>query len=333
MMILMKNRTSKITKIVIIIIALLFVIFGVVVFLKRQWILDFFRGIDYQPSSEMAKIRDSLELTDAGDFLFKASRPVLSERELFNEKCRTDSDADVAVLGCYVEQVIFVYDIREEELDGIRELTAAHELLHAVYARMSDEEKKTYLPLLLEIYNKNKDVLEEDVGHYAESQKNEELFVRSGTEIRDLPSALEKKYAETFKDRKRIVSYYESYIAVFRKIEDEMEELKNRMTQLDTEIDSKSTAYESSVTQLNADIISFNSCAEVIGCFSSEAEFNSRRAQLVNSGDELSALYDEIGRMIEEYNQLVDQYNNDLLYGQKLQQIINSNQKPNAPEE
>ena len=110
----------------------------IVLVLQRDRVYDYYRGITYKPSAEMVKIRDSLDLTSEGEFIFNASQPALSERDEFNQNCRP-TDAETAILGCYVMENIYVYNIEDEQLKGIKELTAAHELLHAVYARMSDE--------------------------------------------------------------------------------------------------------------------------------------------------------------------------------------------------
>ena len=60
---------------------------AVAVVLNRQRIYDFFRGISYKPTTEMVGIREKLNLTDEGVFLFNASRPELNVRDEFNEKC------------------------------------------------------------------------------------------------------------------------------------------------------------------------------------------------------------------------------------------------------
>ena len=69
------------------------------VLLNQQWITDFVRGMGYQPSGQMGRIMDSLDLTGRGEFLFKASRPELSSQDEFNAICRTAMDEEMAVLG------------------------------------------------------------------------------------------------------------------------------------------------------------------------------------------------------------------------------------------
>lgn len=302
---------------------------AVAVVLNRQWIYDFYRGAIYQPASEMAAIRDSLSLTDRGTFLFNAAQPALNSQDEFNSNCRSGEDEMVAVLGCYREGNIYIYDIRAEELEGIRELTAAHELLHAVYARMSEQEKADLAPELEKVYENNKEILESDLATYDENERAEELYVRAGTEVKNLPDKLEKHYAQIFKDQNLVVDFYDSYIAEFREIEAELDDLAAEMEELSIAIENKTAEYEKRVGQLNADIVSFNSCAAVAGCFKGQDEFNTRRNTLIRTQEDLAELYEGINGLIEQYNAKVEIYNADVLRSEELNQIINSSSKPN----
>ena len=231
---------------------------AVAVVLNRQWIYDFWRGKTYAASAEMFKIRTSLDLTGQGEFLFDASQPELSTREDFNEQCRRE-DEEIAILGCYTEGNIYVYNITDAELDGIREVTAAHELLHAVFARMSDSEKATLRPYLDQVYKDNELILSEDLENYDAAEEFEELYVRAGTEVKSLPAILEDHYAKIFKNQDLVVDYYEKYNVVFRELEAELNNLMDEMESLAGQIEQKTTEYEDRIERLNASIISFNS--------------------------------------------------------------------------
>ena len=112
----------------------------VAIWLNFGVIKDVLVGMGYRPTSEMVEIREALKLTGTGARIFNASLPVLQEKQEFNQNCR-EVENESAILGCYRDDRIFVYNIVDEELPGIRELTSAHELLHAVYDRMSNEDK------------------------------------------------------------------------------------------------------------------------------------------------------------------------------------------------
>ena len=294
------------------------------VLLNRNKLYDGFRGMTYRPSEEMSKIRSALKLTERGEFLFNASQPKLSDQEEFNDYCRSDSDSDVAVLGCYTENNIYVYDIDDSELDGILELTTAHELLHAVWSRMSEGQQKELETDLEKVFEENQEILGKEIDTYALNEKQEEMFVRIGTEIKDLPESLEEYYATIFNDQDAIVDFYNHYITVFNELESEMKNLKTEIDSIQGTIDEKTLDYEARVKTLNEKISRFNSCAETIGCFTSEAEFSIERNALMAEQSALTEVYNELNELVNEYNTKVEAYNADVTYSKKLESMVNS---------
>ena len=262
-------------------------------------------------TSRYLEIRDELGLTEYGGFLFNASMPVLSDRDEFNEKCRFERDEEDAVLGCYLDKDIYIYDITDARLDGVRECTTAHELLHAVWKRMGEDERNSYAELLAEVYEKNKDFLEEELSIYDNNERREELYVRAGTEVKNLPKELENHFAKVFKDQDKVVGYYDKYITVFRNLQAELDSLKSEMEEIKLQIEAKEAEYTQAAEQLNADI----------------AEFNRSRNVLISRQEALDELYDEIDALANEYNARVDKYNEDVVSSNKLNQIMNSASK------
>ena len=297
------------------------------VVLNREWVYDYYRGMTYTPSNEMDKMKKSLSLTERGEFLFNASQPELEEREEFNDVCRAKM-TETAVLGCYTAGNIYVYNIADAELNGIRELTTAHELLHAVWARMSEEEKGELSSALKEALDANQGAFADELEVYDTNERQEELYVRAGTEIKKLPKVLEEHYATIFRDQDKIVDYYDSYIAVFRKLEAGMNNLKNEMAGIESDLNNKTSTYETGMSQLNAKIADFNSCAQTEGCFGSEVEFYSARTALLAEKESLDRMYAEINGLVDVYNAKVEQYNADVVRGEELNQKINSSAKP-----
>lgn len=300
----------------------------VTVILNQQWINDYLRGFGYEPEGKMGRIMEDLGLTERGEFLFKAARPELSSQDEFNATCRTVIDEEMAVLGCYTNDNIYVYNIESTELDGIRELTTAHELLHAVWARMSLAERSALSDELSQVLKVNQNILGEELEAYDNEQKQEELFVRAGTEVANLPAELEKVYGEVFRDQDKVVRFYDKYIGVFREMEREMDELMTQMEGIQAEIDSLSGDYEQRVNTLDSEIDSFNACAETAGCFGSEGEFYGRRAVLVGEQEALEKIYNQINGLVNQYNELVEKYNADVTRTEKLNRVMNSNSRP-----
>lgn len=300
--------------------------------INKDWFYDYYRGLTYKPSAEMVDIRSKLQLTGEGEFLFNASQPVLSDRDEFNTVCRPDANTEIAVLGCYTEGDIFIYNITESELAGIRELTTAHELLHAVWARMSEKEQEGLGAALDQVLNENKELLKEELDTYDKTNRQEELYVRSGTEIKKLPEALETHFAKYFKNQDLVVSYYQKYIKVFKEIEEEMDKIKSETEELGRQINAKIADYEKRWASLEAAVDDFNSCARVAGCFVSESAFHARRAVLVATQNELSAMVDEINAMVNDYNAKIEIYNKDVTRTEQLNNTINSFSKPEVIE-
>ncbi len=296
-------------------------------FLNRDYLLDYFRAMNYEPSSEMAEIRDKIDLTEHGEFIFNVSRPVLDSQNDFNNHCITVA-SETAVLGCYTNKTIYIYNIESAELEGIREVTAAHELLHAVYARMDDAKKAELLASLKQVYKENMDVLQDDLDLYADVEREEEIYVRVGTELADLPDDLEKHYAEIFKDQDKIAAYYNKYSSVFKDLKAELETLTAEMEDLSEQIEAKKVLYETRAGVLSSEIAEFNDCATRAGCFASETEYSNRRAELVGEQESLNGIYNEITNLVNEYNIRVEAYNADILRNKELNTMINSNQKP-----
>ena len=298
-------------------------VIAIVVAWRWEWIYDWYRGIIYQPSAEMATIRTKLKLTGQGEFIFNAAQPELNDAADFNENCRQD-ETEVAVLGCYTLGNIYVYDIKDTRLDGIRELTAAHELLHVFWAKMDNGERERLQPILNQVYKNNLIILKDDIETYAESERLEEIFVRAGTEIKELPVELEEIYARVFENQDAVVDFYDNYSAVFREMKTRLENLADELESLKSQIDEKIHEYEVGVANLEKDIINFNSCAETVGCFQSNAEFYAQRNALIACESALNVLNDEVNVLIDNYNDKVNEYNSNALESRRLQNIINS---------
>ncbi|HEY0965118.1 MAG TPA: hypothetical protein VGE13_01420, partial [Candidatus Saccharimonadales bacterium] len=110
-------------------------------FWQKQMIIDYVLATQYVASSEVASIRSDLKLTGRGTLLFNASRPELQASDDFNTSCQQQKETNNPILGCYVVQRIFIFNVENEKLEGIEETTAAHELLHAAYERMGEGER------------------------------------------------------------------------------------------------------------------------------------------------------------------------------------------------
>ena len=317
-------KKSKIGTIILAIFTVLIVGLTVFVCFNYHLAKDFVRSFSYDPTPEVATLENNLSLTTRGDLVFRASTPYLESKGAFNEHCSAYNPG-VSVLGCYNNDVIYIYDIESEELGGVIESTASHELLHAVWARYSDSKKSQLAPLIEAAYAENKDSLSV-IEEYDDSSRLDEIFVRVGTEISDISSELEAVYAEFFTDRTKIVSYYEKYHGVFDELSKRIKTLSKEIEQLGKSIEQKTVDYTTRSEALSTAVNEFNTCADTIGCFSSY-DFITRRSELVAEQTALHNLYDEINAEVKAYNDKIAEYNQNALKTDYYNNMINSNIK------
>lgn len=297
-------------------IALIVLLFGIAlgVALNRQRIVDQVAVWQYEPSGTIAQLADVTAMTAESRFYFYASRPVLEATSKFNEECKRREE-NSAILGCYSAGKIFIYDVQDERLAGVKEVTAAHEMLHAAYARLDDGEKSRINQLLDAEYKKKlqtDDVaFRERMEYYARTEPGErdnELHSIFATELEELPDELEQYFARYFTDRKVVVALHAAYSDKFDELRDGSEELKVQLDTLAAEIDSQTGEYNNAIRVLNDDIEHFNRRAES-GEFASQAEFSAARALLVNRVDEQSQRRRMIDTKVADYEAKRTEYN------------------------
>lgn len=283
---------------------------AVLLLLNRQAILDQISVWQYKPSSDIAQIVPAAGMNAGGEYYFYVSHPSIEDASEFNKKC-SRRETGTAILGCYNGQNIFIYNVTDPRLNGIKEVTAAHEMLHAAYARLGDADKKMVNDLLEKEYEKlkNNKLFADRMAFYDRTEPGErdnELHSIIGTEISPISSELETYYKKYFSDRSKTVALHEKYAAVFNDLQKRGEQISTRLTELATSIERDSAQYNTDVAQLNRDISSFNSKANA-GDFASGAEFNAERSQLVTRANQLDATRQAINSSIAEYNNLRDE--------------------------
>lgn len=283
------------------------VILVAVAFFYRQMIIDTVRYITYKPSDDIASIAGQTTMTDEGKFYFYASRPEVSGRSTFNTECQR-MEADSPVLGCYTYQQIFIFDITDEKLDGIEQVTAAHELLHAVYERMSESEKESIAAILTKDYERLKDKeLIERMKYYSKNEPGEEeneLFSILGTEFKDIDTRLESIYSKYFEDRLAVVALHDKSQAVFNSLNNRAQAIASQLNKLVDKINENTEYYNVSSAALEVKITKFNSRAAASGGFQTQAEFDTERANLLAEVEALKAKRAMINKDLATYEKL-----------------------------
>ena len=274
---------------------------------NKQFVLDQVSAWQYKPSSEVVAFADRTTMTDLGRVYFYASRPAVEESQDIKTDC-SKQEQNTAILGCYDGRNIYVYNVTNAQLDGIREVTAAHEMLHAAYDRMSKTERAQVDTLVEAEYVKLQDDKDfaERMAFYARTEPGErdnELHSVIGTEVSNLSPELEAHYKKYFADRAKIVSLHERYASVFTSLQTKSNELSDQLTALGNDIEASTAAYNNNVGRLNKDIAAFNNRANS-GEFSDQQSFQAERTQLQRRAVQLDAQRRDINDKVAQYNNL-----------------------------
>lgn len=290
-----------------IVVVLIFIAATLFLVVNRQSVIDHIAVWQYKPSAEIATFVNRADLSEAGKFLFYASQPSLEGTQVFNAKC-SRIERTTAVLGCYDGRIIYVYDVPNPTLDGIREVTAAHEMLHAAYLRLSDGDLKRVNTLVEAEYEKlrNNADFAERMAFYARTEPGErdnELHSIIGTEVASVSPELESYYKTYFDDRSKVVALHTHYASIFASLQARSDELSSQMTILADAVELESKGYNSDVNQLNKDIATFNARAKS-GTFSSQAQFNSERSDLITRSSALEIRRAAINDKRTQYDKL-----------------------------
>lgn len=299
-------------------------------YLFRQDLSDWYRLRQYQPPAEIVALADQISLTDDGRRIFYTTHPDITGKDEFNTNCRQGAASEYSiVLGCYVSNGglygdMYLYDIDDERLSGVVQVTAGHEMLHAAYDRLSDKERERVDALLLQTYqNLPEGRIRDTIAQYEANDPAavpSELHSILGTELRDLPPELEEYYSQYFADRLVVVAFSEQYEAEFTRRTNQVAEFDARLASLKTDIEANQAAIDarnSDLEQARAQLDAFEASGDAAGFNALVGSFNAQVAAY-------NALVAETRTQIETYNSLVEERNNLALEVAELTKAIDS---------
>ena len=299
--------------------------------LNRQYVVDQLTVWQYKPSTEMASFADKSGMNDTGKFYFYASQPSLQDAAVFNEKCGS-TERTTAILGCYNGQYIYIYNVTDAKLDGIRETTATHEMLHAAYVRLNDTDRQKLNALLEAEYAKLKDdkKFAERMAFYERTEpgeRNNELHSIIATEVADVSPELETYYKQYFADRGMVVRLYTKYASVFAALQSEADELSAQLTKLADKIEAATNSYNTDTAKFNSDVTVFKQNVES-GKFQTQSALDAGRNALLARADDLDARRNAINSDADTYNSLRAQLQKVASQSEALNRSIDSSLSP-----
>lgn len=257
----------------------------------------------YTMSSEIQQIADRIGFTDEGLAIFVDTRPELLDSAAFLQLCGDDAgdsaDAEQAAVGCYLgggvaNGRIAVFRPTDDRLADQRVVTAAHELLHAAYARLTTEERAALDPLLEERWSlvaaddPIRASLASSVGSESGNRATEQ-FAYLGTTVADAFSPqLETFYARYFADRVAVVAAHIADQAVRQLIEADYRASADALHSLDQANANEAAQLKADRGQLDADRTRFD---QLVTSYNARPAEERSRLYAVNDDGSFGKLY------------------------------------------
>jgi len=310
---------GKFRKYLLISVSLLTIVGSSLAVAKKQDITDWLILRNYTPTGEIASLSERTAMSPLGQKLFYRYDPQLLNKEGFNSKCTVEEQT--IVLGCYDGIGIFLYDVKDIQLAGVEEVTSAHEMLHAAYARLSAKEKQRVDKLVdavvkAGVSNRISKLIESYRTREPENLANE-MHSIVGTELRVLSNELEVYYSQYFLNRERVVEYSENYEAVFTGLQTKVEQIDADLLLRKSEIDALEASLETQASELQTWETRLNGYK----ASNQIAQYNSEVGEFNRGINAYNASLAKARKLTAEYNQKVVE-RNDLAHQQN--QLIKS---------
>jgi hypothetical protein len=318
-----QSRASYLTLVI------LFALIGIVWFL-RQDISDWFKLQSYTPNAEISALTKADTMTPYATKVFYVNHPRIDNKTAFSKSCNNRTEQTI-VLGCYHggQNGIYLLNVDDQRLDGVEEVTAAHEMLHAAYERLDSKERQRIDTALQDFYDTTLEDqrVRETVDSYRKTEPNDlvnEMHSIFATEVLNLPSELENYYRQYFTNRSAVVSYATDYANEFTSRRQQVSEYDARLAEQKKEIDSLTAQLAVEGQELAAK----RSQLDAARSRGDTATYN----QLVPSYNAAVRSYNNnIARarnLINDYNRMVEERNKIALEVQALARAISGDTLP-----
>lgn len=301
-----------------------------IIYYNAQALTDWWQLRDYTPPTAIANLANQDSMTAYASHIFYVNHPNLeSNASQFRQDC--GETEKTIILGCYHSKQagIFIYDVTDQRLNGIEQVTSAHEMLHAGYDRLSSKDKKYVNGLLTDFYNNDlKDQrIKDTINDYRQSEPNDlvnEMHSIFGTEVANLPAPLEQYYKKYFIDRSAVTKDAANYEGEFTTREDEVKADDAQLAQMKSQIDSEEQSLQQQLVQINQDRARLDSLR-------SSGRISQYNAGVDSFNNEVFVYNSDVRKLrndITAYNQLVDQRNSIATELASLNQAIDTRQAP-----
>ena len=304
---------------------LIVVVLAATGFVEAQNIEDWWSLQGYTPSAAIQTLAKDDTMTPKAQHLLYVANATVDSRKVFNAHCANKGD-DTIVLGCYTggtNGTIYIYNVTDPQLNGIQQVTAAHEMLHVVYARLGSN--KTAVDNLIsaqmkQITDPRIIQLEKIYNTTEPGELMDEMFSVLGTQIGSLSPGLNAVYNEYFANRQVLVGYTNDYVNLFEQNNTEIQTLDGQLATLNTTIQSDNSQLTSQEQQIN------NTYQTMVGLKNSGqvSAYNNDVPSYNQQVTTFNTLLTTDQQLVTEYNQLVEQRNQIATTTNQLNDDLNS---------
>ena len=281
------------------------------VWTQRDRIMDWFSLRSYTAPSTVAALADRDTMTDRGRHYFYINHPQVSDRQIFNQHCANKTE-QADILGCFLgdRQGIYIFNVTATELNGVQEVTAAHEMLHQAYTRLSSSERSRVDAMLDDYYSHSltDESIKSQIDIYKKSEPTElhnEMHSLFGSEVVSLPQPLEAYYKQYFGNRSKIGKYYQAYQAAFTERKAQIATYDELLAAQKPQIDSLQKTVENERAQIDSVKLQLDSARKL----NKIALYNSLVGPYNDAVDLYNADLDRLKGMVTTYNDIVSKRN------------------------
>jgi len=291
------HRTKKIVWLISLVIILVVLIFG---YLNFDTLYDDILLLSYKPPATIATLASEDTMTNYAKTIFYINYPQLINISRFYIYCPNKDPSQSIVLGCYHgdEDGIYLLSVNDPTLYGLEQVTAAHEMLHGVYDRLSSSARNNLDNMLMNFYQHDlkNPIIRAQIAIYKKTEPGyveNEMNSTFGTECKNLPVGLNNYYRQFFTNRLEVVNYNDKY-------QYQLTSRENTVSSDDNQLSSWSSQINQITNTLNSDKNQLNSLN-----------------QTMNALQQAGQTY-QYNQLVNQYNSLVNSYNN----------LLNNSYKP-----
>lgn len=275
--------------------------------LQRQTIIDQWLLYGYTAPEVVANLATQDGMTAYARKIFYVNHPSILKGSNFEAACPKNGGEKTIVLGCYHggQKGITLFYVTEPLLNGVEQVTAAHEMLHAAYDRLSSNDKQRIGTLLQNYYlhDLHDARLLAIIEAYKISEPNDvvnEMHSVFGSEIATLPQALEEYYRRYFSDRSVVTSFAAKYQAEFTNRQNTVALNDAQLTDLRIQIESKQSDLSNQLKEINANQSKLKALRNT-----DPATYNAMVPAYNSSVDDYNYGIRNLQSLIDKYNALV----------------------------